>query len=380
MRIPEFDISSKELEAIHKFYVGNLNERFLEQLHTYDTALIQKSDSDYRVTMTINYHDWFCGNNNFINALAYKKCEDTYFLTSEGMKRLLEEIPCSAIAIDKYLRGIREKTPTVYIGINSGEDYIVILPSSNVNLDTFYYKFQYDDDFIDVKHLIQIQGWANSSTPWDSNKDEPISNNEKENKSMMNMNFDFGPVTDSVRMSPYGIAVTKNGREWFTYDNINGKTIEVTGFTFDFKNMLYKMPAAITDVKVGDVVLHKGQPMFVTGIVGTQLEVIDILESEAKVVLPVTNIFGFNYITRITSIFNFNTGTPDPNNPFGNIMPMMVMGSLFGDEKNGRDGDNNFFDGDFMKMMAFSSICGGQNPFASMFNFNLTPQDKKEGK
>ena len=139
---------------------------------------------------------------------------------------------------------------------------------------------------------------------------------------------------------------------------VTGATIDVTGFTFDFQ----KMPAAIKDLRAGDMVLHRGKPMYVQSVEEDGIHCIDILNSEAKVIVPVTNMFGFNFVTKVVSLMNFNAAQPSAENPFGNLMPFMMMSSVMGD-----DSDN-----DFSKMMMMSMMMGGSNPFAAMF----TPQDK----
>lgn len=173
---------------------------------------------------------------------------------------------------------------------------------------------------------------------------------------MSAMNFDFGPFTESgvVALSPYGIAVRSSKGEYLTYNAATGATVDVTGFTFDFQ----KMPAAIKDLRAGDMVLHRGKPMYVQSVEEDGIHCIDILNSEAKVIVPVTNMFGFNFVTKVVSLMNFNAAQPSAENPFGNLMPFMMMSSVMGD-----DSDN-----DFSKMM----MMGGSNPFAAMF----TPQDK----
>lgn len=182
--------------------------------------------------------------------------------------------------------------------------------------------------------------------------------NIKENDTMKmpTMNFDFGPFTEPgvVALSPYGIAIRSSKGEYLTYNATTGATVDVTGFTFDFQ----KMPVAIKDLRAGDMVLHRGKPMYVQSVEEDGIHCIDILNSEAKVVVPVTNMFGFDFVTKIVSLMNFNAAQPSAENPFGNLMPLMMMSSVMGD-----DSDN-----DFSKMM----MMGGSNPFAAMF----TPQDK----
>lgn len=190
--------------------------------------------------------------------------------------------------------------------------------------------------------------------------------NIKENDTMKmpTMNFDFGPFTESgvVALSPYGIAVRSSKGEYLTYNAATGATVDVTGFTFDFQKMIYKMPAAIKDLRAGDMVLHRGKPMYVQSVEEDGIHCIDILNSENKVIVPVTNMFGFNFVTKVVSLMNFNAAQPSAENPFGNLMPFMMMSSVMGD-----DSDN-----DFSKMMMMSMMMGGSNPFTTMF----TPQDK----
>lgn len=187
-------------------------------------------------------------------------------------------------------------------------------------------------------------------------------NNKKENDTMKMpaMNFDFGPFTEPnvVALSPYGIAVRDSKGNYLTYNAATSSTIDVTGFTFDFQKMIYKMPATVKDLRAGDMVLHRGKPMYVQSIEEDGIHCIDILNSEAKVIVPVTNMFGFNFVTKVVSLMNFNAAQPSADNPFGNLMPFMMMSSIMGD-----DSDN-----DFSKMMMMSMMMGGSNPFTAMFN------------
>lgn len=135
--------------------------------------------------------------------------------------------------------------------------------------------------------------------------------NIKENDTMKmpTMNFDFGPFTEPgvVALSPYGIAIRSSKGEYLTYNAATGATVDVTGFTFDFQ----KMPAAIKDLRAGDMVLHRGKPMYVQSVEEDGIHCIDILNSEAKVIVPVTNMFGFNFVTKVVSLMNFNAAQPD---------------------------------------------------------------------
>lgn len=84
--------------------------------------------------------------------------------------------------------------------------------------------------------------------------------NPKPNKPSFNMNIDFGPCGDEVAFSPYGLAIRNSKGEYFTYNPTSKQTIDVTGFTFTFQNMVYRMPVAASAVKEGDMIIHKHHP------------------------------------------------------------------------------------------------------------------------
>lgn len=195
-----------------------------------------------------------------------------------------------------------------------------------------------------------------------SNINAPVPSSRKG----LNMNFDFGPISNGVAISPYGLAILAADGKWLTYNPTNNQTVDVTGFTFNFKGMIYKVPVAISAIAVSDLIVHQSKPMYVTDVTDNNIEVVDILNSEAKKIIPVTNMFGFNFITKITSIINLGTTTPSPEQPFGNIMPMIMADMVFG----GSDGDSAFGNMDMSKLAMISMMTGNANPFGSLFNFN----------
>lgn len=162
---------------------------------------------------------------------------------------------------------------------------------------------------------------------------------------------------------PYDIAVRNKDGEYLAYNAASGSTINVTGFTFDFQ----QMPVAVKDLRAGDMIMHCGKPMYIQNADDSKnIQCIDILNSESKVVVPVTNIFGFNFVTKVVSFMNIGAAQPSADNPFGNLMPFMMMSSLMGEDSG--SGSNS----DFSKMMMMSMMMGGSSPLTNMF----TPQDK----
>lgn len=210
---------------------------------------------------------------------------------------------------------------------------------------------------------------SNMSIPINENKSATTSASRRN----FNLNLDFGPMNDGVAFSPYGLAVRNSKGEFYTYNPATAQTIDVTGFTFDFKGMIYRMPVAVKDIKVGDMIIHKYKPMFVTSIDNTNIEVIDILDSEIKSIIPTTNPFGFNFVTKIVSLVNFGGSAPSPDQPFGNIMPMMIASTVFGDS----DGEGSMFENmDMGKLFMLNMMTNGSNPFGNLFNFNGTAETK----
>lgn len=73
--------------------------------------------------------------------------------------------------------------------------------------------------------------------------------------------------------------------------------------------------------------------------------------------------FGFNFITKIVSFLNFGSSTPTEEQPFGNIMPIIMASMVFNEDEDSTFGN---------KLMMISMLSGNSN----MFNFNLNTQNK----
>lgn len=151
----------------------------------------------------------------------------------------------------------------------------------------------------------------------------------KENDTMMkSINFDFGPCGSTVRMSMYGMAIQNISGEWVSYNPDSREIVNVDVFNMaDGGKYMYKMPVAIADVKEGDIVIHNRVPMFVTAINenGT-FEVIDVRAGETKNIIPSRNMFNFNFMTKVVSLFGAFTNAPTADQPFGNMLPFLMMG------------------------------------------------------
>lgn len=190
----------------------------------------------------------------------------------------------------------------------------------------------------------------------------PISDTiKKENVNMFN-NFSFGPISDgSVKFSPYGLSIRNSEKKWVSYNVHQNQIIETDGFTFDMNNMIYKIPVAVKDVQPGDMILHNGTYVYVLENTDGNIKVVNIFAGDQRTILPSCNMFGFNFVTKIVSILDmagFGCGTPSANEPFGNILPMLVMSQMFNNDSNSND---------FGQIMMMSMIFNGQNPLSNIF-------------
>ena len=152
----------------------------------------------------------------------------------------------------------------------------------------------------------------------------------KEEKKMKGFNFDFGPCDSSkVHLSMYGIAVKNKNGEWVSYNSTSGDIINVDIFNIDsMTKFIYKMPVASNAVEVGDVIIHNGYPMFVQAI-GEEFksfDVVDVYAGESKTVIPTKNMFGFDVMTKVVSLFDATSMAPTADQPFGNMLPFLMMG------------------------------------------------------
>ena len=156
------------------------------------------------------------------------------------------------------------------------------------------------------------------------------SNNDSENKEnsfMKNfVDFKFGKVvSDDVRMSMYGIAIKNIDGRYVAYDVKSHSVMDVEIMNMPCGDFLYKMPVAIKDIKAGDVVIHNKVPMFVVEVHDSTLKVVDIHEGAEKEIYLTKSPFGFNFATKVVSLIDF-TGKADASNPFGNMLPFLMMG------------------------------------------------------
>ena len=146
--------------------------------------------------------------------------------------------------------------------------------------------------------------------------------NEKNMNTNKMFNFDFGFVDSNIRMSPYGMAIRNADGRYVSYDVKTGSVIDVEPFNFEGNRFMMKMPVAVKDVAVGDIVIHNHKPMFVVN-TNDKVTVIDIYNGEEKNILLTKSMFNFDFVTKVVSFINFSNASAE--NPFGNMWPLFIL-------------------------------------------------------
>ena len=168
---------------------------------------------------------------------------------------------------------------------------------------------------------------------FDNNGNIIFKDKEKENKEMNTndmFNFDFGALNNSkIRMSMYGYAIPNSAGKYVSYDIEHNRMMDVQILNFNCSGLFYKMPKPLGKIVVGDVVFHNGIPMFVREISEdrTRFVVIDPNEGTEKTILPAHSPFGFDYLTVLVSVMDSFDVPADANNPFGNMLPLLLLGN-----------------------------------------------------
>lgn len=218
-----------------------------------------------------------------------------------------------------------------------GDDYVQItMPMTNITYTTDKNNIEMlKGTLSNSKDTLSNSITANLNQKENENKKGSYDMNNFSNLNNIFPNADFGPVnSDMVRLSPHGIAINANGK-WQAYDTESDNIIDVTPMNFNCANVIYKMPVGINQIKVGDIILHAGKPMFVLKVMNEdeerkmRLTAIDIINAEEKTICPIKSVFGFNFYTKLVCLIDMVGGfQANEQNPFGNFLPWLLMSDL----------------------------------------------------
>ena len=252
------------------------------------------------------------------------KVKENYYTDSEGREwQTYDRYPVKGYSLDADLELLKSSSS---LGVSYLDD------RADVVCDTLATK-------ADVTSLSKVEEKVNTlaaemaaATPMKncvSNPNKNTINNKKENTAMK-FNFDFGPVNASlVHLSMYGLAVKNKAGTWVSYDAASGDIMDVDVLNFaEGSKFLYRMPVAIKDIAVGDVIIHHGAPMFVVAIAstGAYVTAVDPIAGERKDVMLTKSPFGFNFVTKVVNFLGNLGATASNDNPFGNLGLMLMLG------------------------------------------------------
>lgn len=198
-------------------------------------------------------------------------------------------------------------------------------------------------------------------------------------------NFQFGKVdTDKIAYSMNGMAFKNQNGDYVVY-NADGTATNVS--TLAFQMPLFAMPTALANIAAGDVIVHNKENEYVVVKEVTKTAIVAIApdRNEIVTIVPQKSIFGFDFYTKIVSPMAMMAGNATNDNPFGNILPFMLMGDGEVDKDtmlmlamcNGGMANQNMMlplmlmgdkDNDTTAMIAMAMMMGGQNPFAPQGN------------
>lgn len=223
-----------------------------------------------------------------------------------------------------------------YFTVDGGDYVQITMPMTNITYTTDKNNIEMlKGTLSNSKDTLSNSITANLNQKENENKKGSYDMNNFSNLNNIFPNADFGPVnSDMVRLSPHGIAINANGK-WQAYDTESDNIIDVTPMNFNCANVIYKMPVGINQIKVGDIILHAGKPMFVFKVMNEdeerkmRLTAIDIINAEEKTICPIKSVFGFDFYTKLVCLIDMAGGfQANEQNPFGNFLPWLLMSDL----------------------------------------------------
>lgn len=312
-------------------YAIECSEKFFEYKMKKAKKTVEKNNNISKTCDNLDYLKVYEGWNTEFSCESILSDEDIQRITKE-----LNTTPITVVSNDDCLTG-------KVASINSNGVLTSTIAPATTTLGSQIEAIKdkcamIDNDYIDdrINKVLNEQNTFN-------NVDDKKGNNK-----MKAFNFDFGPCTnDNIRMSMYGLAVKNANGTWVSYNPESKEIIDVDIFNFDGGKFLYKMPVAVKDVKVGDIVIHNRKAMFVIDVSDAGMTAIDPQAGEEKKILLTKSPFGFNFATKVVSLFNMTSDAPTPDAPFGNMLPFLMLSENSGE-----------FD---MNTMLMLSMMGGQS-------------------
>ena len=175
--------------------------------------------------------------------------------------------------------------------------------------------------------------------------------NTEEEKSMfdkMMKNIEFGKVNTSDLAYTFNGICFRDADGNYTSLNPDGTFTNVYDMVMDIP--IYVMPVGKDQIKVGDIIKYFDKWVMIAQIDNTTITTIDPWTREIRVIIPEKSVFGFDYYTKVIDIFSGININADSSNPFGIMLPFMMMS------------DKSDIDPMMLMMMMNGQNLNGMNP------------------
>lgn len=184
---------------------------------------------------------------------------------------------------------------------------------------------------------------------------QSIKNEEKNNMfNKMFKNLKFGKLSNgTIKYSFNGIAFQSSDGSYVTFNddltftNVNDMVMDIP---------VYVMPVAANQIEVGDIIIQNEQPVMIREISSNEIKVIKPFSREIVSIVPEKSIFGFDFYSKVLNVFEDLGSAADQNNPFGNMLPFLMMS----------EGKENQSNSDMMMMALMGGNLDMSNPMMMM--------------
>ena len=166
-----------------------------------------------------------------------------------------------------------------------------------------------------------------------TNKNEE--NTEKEGTNSMVKLFPSlkcGKVEGDVKVCHLGVAVKNSEGVYVAYDKTSGSIVDVGIASVDSDSFLYQIPVQTKDIAVNDCILHNGVPCVV--IAKNPIKAINLINGTEDTVKITTNMFGFNFVTKVVSMMDLAGFTGGTDNGMASMLPLLMLSEGNSDSNN----------------------------------------------
>lgn len=160
-------------------------------------------------------------------------------------------------------------------------------------------------------------------------------NTEKEGTNSMTKLFPSlkcGKVEGDVKVCHLGVAVKNSEGVYVAYDKTSGSIVDVDIASVDGDSFLYQIPVQTKDIAVNDCILHNGVPCVV--IAKNPIKAINLINGTEDTVKITTNMFGFNFVTKVVSMMDLAGFTGGTDNSMTSMLPLLMLSEGNGDSNN----------------------------------------------